>query len=103
MTLKPSLVGQIGCRLARGDACFNHFLYGLAFGGQQLSVEPWFKLVNRQMQGMQNKISCFVDGVACAVSITQIGRKKATNRIPQPVAYRLKVLIWADFHANRRS
>src|SRR5262245_11352220 len=63
-----------------------------------MRVEPWFKLIDWQVQCMQNEIGRFIDGAAGTMPVTEIGRTKSADRITQPVAYRLKLLICFQLH-----
>src|SRR5262245_27510573 len=63
-----------------------------------MRVEPWFKLIDWQVQCMQNEIGRFIDGVAGTMPVTEIGRTKLADRITQPVAHRLKLLICSQLH-----
>src|SRR5215470_16611801 len=63
-----------------------------------MRVEPWFKLIYWQVQCMQNEIGRFIHGVAGPMPVAEIGRTKTADRITQPVAHRLKLLISSELH-----
>ncbi len=86
LPLDPSLIGEVGCGLARGDAPLDDLLQGLPFAHQKAAIHPRLELVWRQMQRMQDEKCRLVERRRGAMAIDQPGCIETTDGETQPVA-----------------
>ena len=87
MFAQPGFVGEIRRRQAFPDPAFDHGLHLFRFAMCQAGIEEGIEPVERQVQGMQDQIGRFVEGVVRAVTKRQLGFVEARHRKTQPVAH----------------
>ena len=87
MALNPSLVGEVGGWLARGDALVDDFPHCPTLRHQEAGIEPGIELIDRQMKSVQNEISGLVERITSTVAIGETGRTEMADRVAQPIPH----------------
>ncbi len=91
----PGLVGEVGRRLAGGDAPLEDVAHLAALGGDQAGVEPGVELIDGQVQRVQDQVGGLIERIAGAVPVAEAGGVEARHGVAQPIAHGDELVLYS--------